>query len=347
MDGARGLARRTLTEEDRLAKATVVPWHGVREAPVVLVTGPEGYLADRVFRELRDRVRTATPELEVTDLEASSYPRGALLEYASPSLFGEPRMIRIYSAESSNDDLIDDVITYLERVESDVIVMIRHGGGNRGKRMLDAVRAYPNTLEVDCAELKKDADRMAFISAEFGRLGAKVDHSAIVALSEAFTDDLAELAAACSQIATDSLGQAITAEFVDRYYEGREEVTAFAVVDTAIDGNRAEALRLLRHALQTGADPVPLIATFAMKLRQMVKVGGYKGRPADAARELGMAPWMIDRAKRSLRGWTGPTLGTAIIAVAEADAMVKGDGRDPVYAVERLVDIVATRGERA
>jgi DNA polymerase-3 subunit delta len=55
---------------------------------------------------------------------------------------------------------------------------------------------------------------------------------------------------------------------------------------------------------------------------------------------------MIDRAKRSLRGWTGPTLGAAIIATAEADAMVKGDGRDPVYAVERLVDIVATRGDR-
>ena len=347
MDGTVGVARRTLTGEDRLAKATVVPWHGVREAPIVLVTGPEGYLADRVFRELRDRVRTATPELEVTDLDAPTYQRGALLDYASPSLFGEPRMIRITGAESTNDDLIDDVITYLDRVESDVIVMIRHGGGNRGKRMLDAIRAYSGTLEVDCAELKKDAERIAFVGQEFTRLGATIENAAVVALVGAFSEDLSELAAACSQIATDALGKPITKDFVDRYYEGREEVTAFAVVDSAIDGNRAEALRLLRHALQTGADPVPLIATFAMKLRQMVKVGGFKGRPADAARELGMAPWMIDRAKRSLRGWTGPTLGVAIVAVAEADAMVKGDGRDPVYAVERLVDIVATRGERA
>ena len=40
---------------------------------------------------------------------------------------------------------------------------------------------------------------------------------------------------------------------------------------------------------------------------------------------------------------TNPTDGTF---VAEADSMVKGDGRDPVYAVERLVDIVATRGNR-
>ena len=330
-----------------MAKATVVPWHGMREAPIVLVTGPEDYLADRVFRELRDRVRTASPELEVTDLDASQYTRGALLDYASPSLFGEPRMIRVSNAEATNDEFIDDIITYLDRVETDVIVMVRHGGGNRGKRMLDALRGFSDTVEVECAELKKDADRIAFVSAELKRLGATVEQPAVIALAEAFSDDLAELAAACSQIATDALGATVTKQFVDRYYEGREEVTAFAVVDSAIDGNREEALRLLRHALQTGADPVPLIATFAMKLRQMVKVGGFKGRPGDAAKELGMAPWMIDRAKRSLRGWTGPSLGVAIIAVAEADAMVKGDGRDPVFAVERLVDIVATRGERA
>lgn len=330
-----------------MAKATVVPWHGMREAPIVLVTGPEDYLADRVFRELRDRVRTASPELEVTDLDASQYTRGALLDYASPSLFGEPRMIRVSNAEATNDEFIDDIITYLDRVEADVIVMVRHGGGNRGKRMLDALRGFSATVEVECAELKKDADRIAFVSAELKRLGATVEQPAVIALADAFSDDLAELAAACSQIATDALGATVTKRFVDRYYEGREEVTAFAVVDSAIDGNREEALRLLRHALQTGADPVPLIATFAMKLRQMVKVGGFKGRPGDAAKELGMAPWMIDRAKRSLRGWTGPSLGVAIIAVAEADAMVKGDGRDPVFAVERLVDIVATRGERA
>ena len=330
-----------------MAKATVVPWHGVREAPIVLVTGPERYLADRVFRELRDRVRTATPELEVTDLDASQYVKGSLLDYASPSLFGEPRMIRVSNGETTNDEFIDDVISYLDRVESDVIVMVRHGGGNRGKRMLDALRGYPQSIEVECAELKKEADRIAFAGAEFKRLGVTVENKAVVALVEAFADDLSELAAACSQIATDSIEGTITKDFVDRYYEGREEVTTFAVADTAIDGDRTEALRLLRHALQTGADPVPIIAAFAMKLRQIAKVGGYKGRPADAARELGMAPWMIDKAKRSLRGWTGPTLGAALLAVAEADAMVKGDGRDPVFAVERLVDIVATRGARA
>lgn len=326
-----------------MSKTEVVPWHGMREAPVVLVTGSESYLADRVFRELRDRVRIAQPELEVTDLDAANYAVGTLLDVASPSLFGEARMIRIANGESGGDEFVADIQSYLEVIADDVIVIVRHGGGNRGKKLLDTLRAHPTTLEVECAEIKKDADRAQFVAAEFNRLGAKADRAAVGALVEAFAGDLAELAAACDQIASDALGEPITKEFVDTYYQGREEVTSFAVADMAIDGNRAEALRLLRHAIQSGVDPVPLIAAFAAKLRQLAKVGGYTGSPSNAAKELGMPPWMIDKTRSALRKWTGPTLGKAILAVAEADSMVKGAGRDPEFAVERMVDRVASR----
>ena len=326
-----------------MSKTEVVPWHGMREAPIVLVTGPETYLADRVFRELRDRVRIAQPELEVTDLDAANYAVGTLLDVASPSLFGEPRMIRIANGESGGDDFVADVQSYLDVIADDVIVIVRHGGGNRGKKLLDTLRAHTTTLEVECAEIKKEADRAQFASAEFNRLGVKADRAAVSALVEAFAGDLAELAAACEQIASDALGKSITKEFVDTYYEGREEVTSFAVADMAIDGNRAEALRLLRHAIQSGVDPVPLIAAFAAKLRQLAKVGGYTGSPSNAAKDLGMPPWMIDKSRSALRKWTGPTLGRAILVVAEADSMVKGAGRDPEFAVERMVDRVASR----
>ena len=326
-----------------MSKTEVVPWHGMREAPIVLVTGSESYIADRVFRELRDRVRIAQPQLEVTDLDAAYYAVGTLLDVASPSLFGEPRMIRIANGESGGDDFVADIQSYLDVIADDVIVIVRHGGGNRGKKLLDTLRAHPTTLEVECAEIKKEADRAQFASAEFNRLGVKADRAAVGALVEAFAGDLAELAAACEQIASDALGKSITKEFVDTYYEGREEVTSFAVADMAIDGNRAEALRLLRHAIQSGVDPVPLIAAFAAKLRQLAKVGGYTGSPSNAAKDLGMPSWMIDKSRSALRKWTGPTLGRAILVVAEADSMVKGAGRDPEFAVERMVDRVASR----
>ena len=54
-----------------------------------------------------------------------------------------------------------------------------------------------------------------------------------------------------------------------------------------------------------------------------------------------MAPWQVERAQRELSGWGEEGLATAVLALAEADTAVKGGGRDPVYAVERLLLTVA------
>jgi DNA polymerase-3 subunit delta len=99
---------------------------------------------------------------------------------------------------------------------------------------------------------------------------------------------------------------------------------------------------LLRHALATGGDPVPLVAAIAAKLRVLAKVAATRGRGAAAVRELGLAPWQVDRARKDLARWTPEGLAAAITAVAQADAEVKGAGRDPVFAVERAVLRIAS-----
>lgn len=129
---------------------------------------------------------------------------------------------------------------------------------------------------------------------------------------------------------------------VARYYGGRIEATGFRVADAAIAGETGQAVALLRHALATGADPVPLVAAIAAKLRVLAKVAATRGRGAGAVRDLGLAPWQVDRARKDLVHWTPEGLAAAITAVAQADAEVKGAGRDPVFAVERAVLRVAT-----
>ena len=105
-------------------------------------------------------------------------------------------------------------------------------------------------------------------------------------------------------------------------------------------------MALLRHALATGTDPVPLVAALAAKLRTLAKVAAARGRGLDPARDLGLAPWQVDRARRELTSWTPEGLAAAISAVAQADAEVKGAGRDPVFAVERAVLRVAGAARR-
>ena len=103
-------------------------------------------------------------------------------------------------------------------------------------------------------------------------------------------------------------------------------------------GQTGEALRLLRHAIATGVDPVPIVAVLASQLRQLVKVGSAgRGGSQQLAKQLGMAPWQVDKARRQLGHWTADGLGRSIQAVAAADVEVKGGGRDPVFAVERAI----------
>jgi DNA polymerase-3 subunit delta len=59
---------------------------------------------------------------------------------------------------------------------------------------------------------------------------------------------------------------------------------------------------------------------------------------------VGAAPWQIDRARKDLQGWTEYGLGRAIEVVAETDGNVKGASRDPIYALERMVNVVASYG---
>jgi DNA polymerase III subunit delta len=316
-------------------------WSDARPAPVVLVSGGEEVLAERALTMVREQLRAQDPALEVSDLEADGYTRGTLLTLASPSLFGEPRLIRVSGVEKSSDEFLLDALEYLAAPAEGTTVVLRHRGGNRGKKLLDALRAGGGgAIEVVCAELKRDADKQDFAGAEFRLAGRRIAPAALRALVGAFSDDLGELAAACRQLIADATGD-IDEATVRKYYGGRLETSAFEVADAAIAGRHGDALIALRHALDSGADPVPIVAAFAMKVRTMAKVAGSRGA---SAASLGLAPWQVDRARRDLGGWSDEGLGVAIQALAAADAAVKGAERDPVFALERLVGVIAARG---
>ncbi len=322
----------------------VVSAFRVSPSPVVLCSGPEDFLADRAFTHLRTVLRAKDPDTMVVELDAADYVPGGLFDAVSPSLFGEYRLVRIENAEKCSDEFLEDVLAYLPHCADDVTIVIRHRSGVRGKRMLELVRSGDvPAIEVSCAELKSDKEKIDFAAEEFVRADRITTPAGIRALVNAFSSSVAELASACAQLIADTTGE-ITEQTVATYYGGRIEATAFAVADAAIAGNYALAMATLRHALDTGADPVPLVAAFASKLRLMAKVAGDRRSSNELASVVGGAPWQIDRARRDLSNWSERGLSNAILAVADADSGVKGASRDPVFAVEKMVTIVARFG---
>ena len=320
--------------------------------PLHLVTGPEDLLGDRAVAAVVAAAKAAEPDVQVIEVMAEGYERGDLTVHTSPSLFGEAKVVVVRGLDEAGDELIADVRALVAAPEPDVVLVLRHRTGTRGKGMLDAAKAAGAVAWV-CSQVKTDAEKTDFVVREFRSEGRQVTPDAVRALVEAVGQDLRELASACSQLMADTRSPdgraagepAIDATVVEQYYGGRVEATGFKVADAAIAGQSEAALALLRHALSSGVDPVPIVAVLAMGLRSLAKVSAMgNARPDEAARELAMAPWQVDKARRQLSGWSPIGLAAAIEAVADADLAVKGGlpsrGRragDPVYAVERAV----------
>jgi DNA polymerase-3 subunit delta len=320
-------------------KQQAASWREVRPAAVVLLTGPEDYQASKAAESIRHQVRTAQPEAELVRFDAGSYEPGTLALHASPSLFGDWTVIEVSGLAQMNDAFLTEALAYLSDPAPDVVLVLRHSGGNRGKKLLDALKTAGTTV-VDCQPLKKDGEKAEFVTTEFRLARRRIEPDAVRSLVAAVGSQLPELAAACQQLMADSAGD-VTAETVEKYYGGRVEATGFKVADAALAGRTAQALSMLRHALATGADPVPIVAALAMKVRAVAKVHGARGSSVQLAKELGMAPWQVDQARREAQRFSSAALARSVRALAEADAQVKGESRDPVYAVERAVTVIA------
>ncbi len=312
--------------------------------PLVLVSGPEQVIADRAVAGVLADLRNVAPDLELIRLDAGTYEPGALALHSAPSLFGGDKCIVVSDVDEAGEELVEDLLRYLRSPEPGVTLVVRHKGGNRAKRALDALR-QGRARVVDAPAIKNDGDKTTFAMNEFRAARRRATPDAVRALVEAVGKDVSELAAACQQLIADTTGT-IDEVVVERYHGGKVEATGFKVADAAMAGQTGEALRMLRHAIDVGVDPVPIVAVLAQQLRQLARVANAgRGRSVDVARDLGMAPWQVDKSRRLLGGWTPDAMATSIQAVAAADFDVKGGGRDPVYAVERaILTICAARG---
>ncbi len=312
-----------------MSSGKTVNWHQASSWPLVIVSGPENYLAARAIRQIKNQLRSEHENLEINEVYEGEYSPGLLVSLAAPSLFNEPRLVVIQGA---SEGLLDDLQGLMSNPADNctVIVRIPNLVGHNGKVKKELASL---ALNVTCDEVKKDSDRIDFVNREFKAFGIPIEQPAVKALVAAFGSDMGELGAACDQLAKSGRTK-VSAADVETSFEGRQETNAFKIADAALAGNASEAIRLFRHGSATGIDPVALTAALAMKIRQLARL--FNDRNASPA-ALGMAPWQIDKARRELSGWSESELIELVQLAAKTDFATKGASRDPEYSIEKLL----------
>ena len=304
-----------------------------------LLMGSEAALADRALAKLLAQMREESAEL--TLLSAPDVVTGDIADALAPSLFSERRALVLRDLQDLPDDCKPEITRYLAEPDPMISVIFIHKGGVKGKALLDQIKKAHAQI-IACDALKKESEKQDFVRHLFLDLGRKATPGAVNALIGAVGTDLRELTAACSQIASDTVGL-IDEAMVDKYHQGRIEMTGFDVADAALDGDVSRALLTLRNALDSGTDPVMVTSAIASALRGLAKVSGTNrgSKSFELASVLGMAPWQIDKARRQLSSWSQAGIARAVGAIALADAQVKGAAVDPIYALERAVTEIA------
>ena len=328
----------------READGAAAPAPGGRRVGVV--TGDEDLLVERAVARLV-AAAGGTGSAGAREVSAGALAPGELAAITAPSLFDAVPVVVIRDAQDAGKEVAGELAALAADPPPDVALVITHAGGAKGKALLARLTGSGAQL-AQYPKITRIGDRMTFIREEFRAEGRRIDDGGLRALIDALGSDLREIASACAQLAADTTGL-IDQTTVARYYRGRAEASGFAVADRAVEGRLAEALEYLRWALAVGVSPVLITSALAQGVRLIGRVGAAsRSQPAAAlAAELGAPPWRIDKVRRQLRGWTPDGITRALTAVAEADALVKGEGANPGYALEVAVrTIVAARTSR-
>ncbi|OLT27448.1 DNA polymerase III subunit delta [Nocardiopsis sp. CNR-923] len=316
-------------------------------APVTVIVGTEELLVDRAVAAAVAAVRATDPDVDVHDLLPAQVGPSTLVEVTSPSLFGDRSVVVLRSAHDLTKDLAATVSDYLTAPADDVHLVLTHAGGAKGKALLQAA-VKAGAQRVDCKGPTKGSERVAFVKGEFSAAGRQITPDAAQALVDAVGTELREIAAACTQLVADAQGR-VDAAAVARYHSGRAEASGFSVADRAVEGRLPEALEQLRWSLAVGTAPVLINSALAGAVRGIaVAAQPQRGTSeAELAKRAKVPPWKMRTLRQQARGWSPAGITRAMSVVAETDALIKGAGRDPEYALERaVIEIARARGTR-
>jgi DNA polymerase III subunit delta len=306
-------------------------------SPVTLVTGPESLLAERAVQAVCTAARARDPECDISEIAAALMSPAEFAELTGPSLFTARRVLVVQDVQDAGEPLGRALLDFAKVPPDDVLLVLLHSGGPKGRPLIDAVRKL-GVREVAADRLTRPDDQVLFVRGEVAAAGARIDHRAAQRLVEAAGPDLRMLAAAVAQLAADCEGE-ITEEFIATYFAGRAEVRGWTIADHTVEGRTGAAVQELRWALEAGTAPVLVIGALAGALRTLGRLGSLpRGmRDGDIARELGVPTWKLRRLREQLRGWTPAGVEQAIAAVAAADVAVKGGSNDSALALTRAV----------
>jgi DNA polymerase III subunit delta len=297
--------------------------------PAYLLLGGDRPKIGRAIQRLKARIGEENVE-RLSAREASG--EDAVAACNALGLFGggAARLVLVGEAERWKAADVKAVSAYLESPTLQTVLALT-GDVKRDSALGKAVAKHGELLVYDIAKKALPG----WVAEQFERLGAKADRDACRALVELVGDDLGELEAEVTKLATWAAGDSIGAPEVEALTAGRAETSIFSLTDAWGRRDVAAVLSasesLLDRSHRARRDELMrlagLMASHVARVRLCHALAAEGIRPRDAASRLKVHPFAAEKAFAQAASFGVEELSDAVLRLAELDHALKGGSR--------------------
>lgn len=310
--------------------------------PVYLVTGPAELLVRRKGDDLVAELRAEHGEVELVELAAGDLSEEAPFpDLRTGSLFGAPRVVVVRDAGDLPAEAGRALLAEVDAGPLEATVILLATSTGRIQKVARAVKELGGRIDVEPPGPFGHRGWKDLIAGEFGRHGRRASRGAVDAVYAHAGTDVAVVAEKVAQVCATAPAGTVEAEHVEAVVVGHGSRGSFAVADAMCQRQPAEAVTLLRGALEAGDDPVMILGALVYRVRALVAVAaGGRFDPKQAGLSISTA--QRPHLERDRRQFGPGELTVAYRVLAAADAELKGGELPPELVLERAVVSIAT-----
>jgi len=308
--------------------------------PVYFLHGTEVYLRDQAVKAITDAALSGTLLREFNDSSfnlLTNDVRDAIAAAEQLPMMSSRRVVRLHKFAKLRDADEEILLAYLDRpVETSVVLFVGDDIDKRtkfGKKLL-AGAAY------EFQPLKAN-ELPSWIKARLKMMGMEIEPQAISRLVEVVAADLWTLSNELNKLAVAAAASGrITSELVDQLVRRSREHMNWDLTDSIVARNRHTALRVLRHFLDDGVEPVLLTGIIAGTFRRMILAKELMARgasPGEIFNEVRVPSFKQPAYLAMLRSLESHAISKMVQRIAETDLAIKTSKATPRMQIEMLV----------
>lgn len=320
--------------------------------PVYLVSGDETLLVQEACDAIRAAARDAGfSDRQVMHVEAGFNWSEVLAASQEMSLFAERKLLDLrLPSGKPGDEGSKTLVAYCESTNEDTLLLITAPKLDGSAKRAKWYKALESTGTVIICWPISPEQLPQWLQQRFQRAGFNADPEAIQLLAERVQGNLLAAAQEVEKLALYAEDGRIDLNTVAATVGDSARFDVFALVDTALSGDAASALRTLRGLRAEGTEPPIVLWALARELRLLygcavpLAEGAGIDRLLDGARVFDRRKPLL---KAALKRLSPNRLAGMIRRAAAADRAVKGVGdNDPWILMEDILLGLAGGGRR-